>query len=171
MVDAEGYEALSIIIILISSVDLIFVCLQFSGIWLQKNILLGIYLGYRYTCIILIILILIIVTYYLSHLLFFNIIGVVLFSISFILDFGLTVILPSIRADRAGKQPQPQAFALSLYPQLMQQQPMQQMQNQQPSPHQQVAYNPHFNPSAPVFPQPTPSLGKTQLPVHGNIVP
>ena len=73
---------------------------------------------------------------------------------------------------------------------------MQQMQPQQPPPHQQVAYNPQFNqpppvkqvPSAPMLRQPTSSLGPVQQPVaymnwgapsivqmpaavHGGIVP
>ena len=69
-----------------------------------------------------------------------------------------------------------------------QQHQMQQMQHQQPPPHQQVAYNPDFNPSAPMLPDPTSSLGHIQQPVdymnwgapsivqmpaavHGGIVP
>ena len=169
----------NIFILLFATTDIIFTCLRIYGIMLEKNKLLGIYLGYRYAAFILTILFSIISASYSPGIWIGYLICQVLF---FIPDIGLIVILHSIREDR-GKQSQPETFALSLHPMPMQQQ----MQHEQPPPHQQVAYNPQFNPSAPMLPDSTPSLGHIQQPVdymnwgapnnvqmpavHGDIVP
>ena len=99
--DYEGYFSVTlfIFILLFATVDLIFTCLKIYGIWLKKNKLLGIYLGYRYAFFFFTILFGVIGTIYVRGIEVF--IGPLLGQVLvFVLDIGLTVILHSIRADR-----------------------------------------------------------------------
>ena len=89
-----------IFIFLFATTDLIFACLQIHAIMLEKNKLLGIYLGYRYAAFFLTIIAAFILAICDSESLGAWIGGLIGDILFFILDIGLTVILHSIRDTR-----------------------------------------------------------------------
>ena len=89
----------NVFILVFATIDLIFTSLQIHGIRHEKNILLGIYLVYRYAFFLLTNVITFIGAIYAPEIYIGPLIVQVLF---FILDIGLTVILHSIREDRGG---------------------------------------------------------------------
>lgn len=84
-------------IVMCGLVYLIFACLKIHGIRVEKNKLLGAYIGFRYVLFILYMIGLAILCALNGKL---NWIALIVAFVLFILDIGLTVILHSIRADR-----------------------------------------------------------------------
>ena len=82
------------------TVYLIIACLKIHGIRTQNNMLLGIYIGYRYAIFVIISILLLIASILTWEVHWIYLIDWVVFSI---LDIGLVVILHSIRVVRANK--------------------------------------------------------------------
>ena len=96
-----GYLGITLIIFfIIWLVYLVFACLKIHGIRTQNNMLLGIYIGYRYAIFVIISILLLIASILTWEVHWIYLIDWVVFSI---LDIGLVVILHSIRVDRANK--------------------------------------------------------------------
>ena len=95
------YPTIAIILtsIILTSISLIFACLKIHGIRVENNKLLGAYLCFRYTWLILSTILFIIVSIMVT-VTPLPLIGLIFNIPCLILDIGLTVILHSIRVDR-----------------------------------------------------------------------
>jgi len=80
-----------------AAIYFVFACLKIHGIRVENNKLIGTYLGFRYVLFALHMIGFIITSIYTGS---YEIIGLIVGGVYFILDIGLTVILHSIRVDR-----------------------------------------------------------------------